>query len=302
MEQHSELASLLTQKERELAALRARSIDELQEQVTKQQQQLTALQGNFDYNLRLLDARDAELSAVEAKLAGQEEQTTTLQRTVTGLQSTLSQTEAEFEKQQLDSRSLTESWEQERQQLTSAVAYAEQRCNDLRQDIQECRSTSAATQQLARESGDSAMREMHKACSQHLAAQEQHTSLVARLQTQLTAATEAQEAAKADAQATKAAMQSSRDKMRDWVARWEKDWTARLDAWQMQHRTAMRKGAAELAVTQAEMASMRQDLDRAQTALAACRDEASALKEEAGDRLRCAEGGRGTVLCAAGRN
>lgn len=62
--------------------------------MTKQQQQLTALQANFEYNVRLLDARDAELSAVEAKLAGQEEQTTTLQRTVTGLQSALSQTEA----------------------------------------------------------------------------------------------------------------------------------------------------------------------------------------------------------------
>lgn len=40
----------------------------------------------------------------------------------------------------------------------------------------------------------------------------------------------------------------------------------------------MRKGAAELAGKQSEMAGMRQDLEAAQQALAACREEAQHLK------------------------
>ena len=62
-------------------------------QVAQQEDQLKTLRSNFPFNLRLLDARDAELAALDTQLPAEEAKVASLKRAVACLQDALSRAE-----------------------------------------------------------------------------------------------------------------------------------------------------------------------------------------------------------------
>ncbi|CAL8467325.1 g6862 [Coccomyxa elongata] len=110
--------------EQELRALRARTLQDLDQKLHEREKQLTTvssrflqLQQDFQYNLQLLDGRDAELSQFEAEVEGLQSALEQKGSMVDELQASLTQAQTDLEREQQVLQSAAEHWQAHHERL-----------------------------------------------------------------------------------------------------------------------------------------------------------------------------------------
>ncbi|BDA40384.1 probable NF-kappa-B essential modulator at N-terminal half [Coccomyxa sp. Obi] len=116
--------ALLSQIEKELSTLRAQTVQNLEQKLHEREQQLTTvssrflqLQQDFQYNLQLLDGRDAELSQFEAEVEGLQSALEQKGCMVDELQALLTQAQTDLEREQQVLQSASELWQEHHERL-----------------------------------------------------------------------------------------------------------------------------------------------------------------------------------------
>ncbi|EIE22162.1 hypothetical protein COCSUDRAFT_55861 [Coccomyxa subellipsoidea C-169] len=125
--------SLLSQIEQELSALRAQTVHNLEQKLAEREEQLSTvssrflqLRQDFEYNLQLLDGRDAELMQYEAEVEGLQSGLEQQGCLVEELQASLSKAQTDLEREQQVLQSATEVWQSHHQQLVQETAQISQ--------------------------------------------------------------------------------------------------------------------------------------------------------------------------------